>query len=451
MSNYRTSQIRYAVSAALCLVSLTGFWQSSDAAPAASRAEAAMAATQRANDVDLPTLAKRGTGVLGALNAKAMNAPEMSFALPDGRVVTALRQRTAENTARGSKSWVGTFTDQPGSMVSLTTYKGVTTGSISYGNETWELIPSKGGKHLLYRVDDSKLPTAEPEVLQQATDLELLTSGSSDTSVVTATSTGGYVQDVLIVYTPAAAAQHGQATLETMIQNAVAMANQAYQNSDINITLNLVGLQPIDYAETGNIQTSLNEIRSTTDGKIDTIHKLRDSLGADLVSMISTDSGACGIAGVMTNVSTASSYMGFSVVKSTCLSQHSFAHEIGHNQGNKHDRDNATTTGAYPYSFGFRRCASDGTGFRTVMAYSCTGASRVAWFSNPNVTYNGYATGIAYESDPANSADNSRSMNNTAATVAAFRNGTRRRRRRWLQLHRRHPRVSQPRRPPTTA
>ncbi len=48
MSNYRTSQIRYAVSAALCLVSLTGLWQSSDAAPAASRAEAAMAATQRA-------------------------------------------------------------------------------------------------------------------------------------------------------------------------------------------------------------------------------------------------------------------------------------------------------------------------------------------------------------------------------------------------------------------
>jgi hypothetical protein len=113
--------------------------------------------------------------------------------------------------------------------------------------------------------------------------------------------------------------------------------------------------------------------------------------------------------------------MGFSVVKSTCMSQHSLAHEIGHNQGNKHDRDNATTQGAYPYSYGFRRCLSDGTGFRTVMAYSCTGASRVAWFSNPGVTYNGHATGIAYETDPANSADNARSMNNTAATVAAFR------------------------------
>jgi hypothetical protein len=55
------------------------------------------------------------------------------------------------------------------------------------------------------------------------------------------------------------------------------------------------------------------------------------------------------------------------------------------------------------------------------MAYSCTGANRVAWFSNPSAYYNGYATGIAYESDPTNSADNARSMNNTASTVASFR------------------------------
>jgi hypothetical protein len=55
------------------------------------------------------------------------------------------------------------------------------------------------------------------------------------------------------------------------------------------------------------------------------------------------------------------------------------------------------------------------------MSYSCTGGKRVAWFSNPDVHYNGYATGIAYEANPSQSADNVRSMNNTAATVAAFR------------------------------
>jgi hypothetical protein len=37
------------------------------------------------------------------------------------------------------------------------------------------------------------------------------------------------------------------------------------------------------------------------------------------------------------------------------------------------------------------------------------------------VLFNGWPTGISYEADPANSADNARSMNETADTVAAFR------------------------------
>jgi len=154
---------------------------------------------------------------------------------------------------------------------------------------------------------------------------------------------------------------------------------------------------------------------------MDSVHTLRNTVGADVVTLISQSTNACGMASVMTTVSTDFAPKAFSVVKAGCLSQHSLAHEIGHNMGNKHDRDNASSAGAYPYSYGFRRCVTDGTGFRTVMAYSCSGAPRVAWFSNPNVYYNGYATGIAYESSPATSADNARSMNNAAATVAAFR------------------------------
>ena len=55
------------------------------------------------------------------------------------------------------------------------------------------------------------------------------------------------------------------------------------------------------------------------------------------------------------------------------------------------------------------------------MSYSCTGGTRVAYFSNPNLTLYGYPLGVAYELDPANAADNVRSMNITAATIAALR------------------------------
>lgn len=423
MSSDTTRPIRCAVVTALCLTGFVGF--SSDSVAASPRAEPALKALQRLNDLSLPAVAKAGTGSVGAFNLKAMDAADLSVTLADGRALLAQRQRVAEDKARGRKSWVGTFPDQPGSLAVFSTVKGVTTGFFTYGAETWELMPGKAGTHVLYRVDDSKLPQSEP-VLGVADAVESDSGSTADFGAGAATTdamTGGYVHDLLVVYTPAARAAYGQAALESMIQNAVQAANQAYLNSSIGITLNLVGLQEIAYVESGNMQTSLYDLQGTADGKMDAVHKLRDTVGADVVSLISQDSSSCGIAWAMRGEYAGFAANSFNVVKPSCLSQHSLAHEVGHNQGNMHDRASTTNLGAFAYSYGFRRCMSDGTGFRTVMSYSCTGASRVAWFSNPNAYYNGFATGIAYETDAANSADNARSMNNTADTVAAFRIG----------------------------
>jgi peptidyl-Asp metalloendopeptidase len=386
-----------------------------------SPGQPAMTGLQRAAEASLPAMAAPGTGATGAFNARALDAPTMSISLPDGRVLEAVRQQTTEDPANAKRSWVGTFPDEPGSMVAYSTVRGVTTGFISYGAETWEMLPSRGGKHVLYRVDERKLPTAELEVLPTLhVDHDDTVTASDYGLGMTTAATGGSVIDLLVVYTPKARAAYGQATLESMIENAVAMANQAYLNSKVAVTLRMVGLQEISYVESG-LRSSYDNLRGTNDGKMDSVHTLRNNVGADVVSLISEDTGGCGIAGVMTKVSTAYAPEAFSVVKTSCLSQHSLAHEIGHNMGNRHDRDSTKDTGAYPYSYGFRRCTTDGSGFRTVMAYSCSGGKRVAWFSNPNVYYNGQATGISYESNPSKSADNARSMNNAAATVASFR------------------------------
>jgi hypothetical protein len=200
----------------------------------------------------------------------------------------------------------------------------------------------------------------------------------------------------------------------------VAAANQAYINSGVHITLNLVGLQEIDYTEGTNLSESLSYLQGKSDGRMDSVHVLRDMLGADVVSLVSEDVG-CGIAYLMSPESSGFASSAFNAVYSGCLSQHSLAHEVGHNQGNMHDRASSSMAGAFAFSYGLRRCTDDGTGFRTVMSYSCIGASRVTQFSNPDVNYNGWPTGISYEADPANSADNARSMNETADTVAAFR------------------------------
>jgi hypothetical protein len=378
-----------------------------------------------APDSELPRHAKSGSGVVGNLDPKALSAKEVSLTLPDGRVITAKVQRNVSDIAKGVQSWVGTFADQPGSMLVLTTFKGSTSGFATYGAETWEIVPSKAGGFLLYSVDEGKFPKTEPTLHGSTTSLDVASSTSSTTGTASMDATGDYVQTVLVVYTPASKARWGQATLESMIQSAVQAANQAYQNSQVGVTLNMVGLQEIQYTETGDIATSAYDLKGTTDGKMDTVHTLRDSAGADMVALISEDSNACGVAFTMRSVSTSHASSAFGVVNSGCLSQHSFAHELGHIQGNQHDRASTSNTGAFAYSYGYRVCdKTDGTGFRDVMSYACNGAPRVTQFSNPSVYYNGYATGIAYETDPANSADTARSMNNTAATVAAFRGTT---------------------------
>ena len=218
----------------------------------AQPAEPAMTGLQRAAEASLPAMAAPGTGATGAFNARALDASTMTISLPDGRVLQAVRQQTTDDRAKGKRSWVGTFVDEPGSMVAFSTVRGVTTGFISYGAETWEMLPTRAGKHVLYRVDERKLPTAELEVLQtQPVDRDLAATVSDYGLGTTTAAAGGSVIDMLVVYTPAARAAYGQATLASMIENAVAMANQAYQNSKVAVTLNMVGLQEISYVEVG--------------------------------------------------------------------------------------------------------------------------------------------------------------------------------------------------------
>jgi peptidyl-Asp metalloendopeptidase len=391
--------------------------------PTADPDQPAFESVARATDDKLPSQAKRGTGIIGALGSTSLDAVSLTFTLPDGRTLRARRQNRVDDRARELKSWVGTFEDQPGSLVVLGTYRGATTGFISYGAELWEVLPAReSGRVILYRFDDSQLPTAEPTLQsrKQARTLPLPSdygTGGPTAEMLEA----GFVHDLLVVYTPASQQRYGRLALESMIQNAVQAANQAYRNSGIAITLNLVGLEEIKYQESGDMKASLKKLEDRRDGELDTVHALRDKVGADMVSLISEDDDSCGIAWSMRGENPAAASTAFSVVQAGCLSNQSLAHEVGHNQGNMHDRDSTTNVGAFAYSYGYRNCTGDAAGFRTVMAYACKGVARVARFSSPSLTFNGQPMGVGYETDPDNSADNVRSMNNAADTVAAFR------------------------------
>jgi peptidyl-Asp metalloendopeptidase len=227
----------------------------------------------------------------------------------------------------------------------------------------------------------------------------------------------GNVIDVMVIYDPVSrAAAGGTAAMQALINLAIDESNVAYQQSQITPRLRLVHQQEIAYTESGSFDTDLNRLTTPNDGIIDTVHALRNTYGADMVSMWINNAEYCGLAWVMTSLSPGFEDSAFSVVNWDCATGlYTFSHELGHNMGCSHDRQNGSM-GLYSYSYGWRFTAG-GTQYRTIMAYAP--GNRIQRFSNPGVLYNGVATGVPV--GQANEANNALTINNSANTVANFR------------------------------
>ncbi len=288
---------------------------------------------------------------------------------------------------------------------------------ISSSDGLYEVRPVSNGKHVVSEINEDKLPPYDDTLL---VDNDIVSTGTLDTSSSSVDSSGNTIVDVLVVYTPAARiAAGGVSGITSNIRLAVDKANQAYLNSGVKIKLNLVGpngdpYEVAGYTETGDSHVDLSRLAGTSDGYMDEVHNLRNTYGADLVNLIGQNIGSvCGTAYLMRSVSLSFASSAFSVVARGCISNHSFAHELGHNMGAAHDVANASSAGAYPYSYGWRWAGSSGAVFRSIMSYSP--GTRINYFSNPAVLYDGIPTGV-------NEANNSLTLNNTAPTVSQFRN-----------------------------
>lgn len=370
-------------------------------------------AVQKARKVK-PTHARHAS-----VNFKALDAETLELNLFDDEILTAKRLRTVQNT-QGASVWVGRIEDREDSEVILVAKGQTLMGTVEIGDRSFEIVYVKGQTHAVREVDPKALPARyEPEELEHPSEADLA-AGADATASQTANDTiTGQVIDLMAVYTSRARANAGGvAGIEGRIVNAVTKANEAYINSKIPMRLNLVSMVETNYVESGSMSTDKSRLQSQTDGFMDEIHALRDQAGADQVILINANYDVCGVASVMTTVSTSFASAAFSAVHDdsiyNCLgSNNTLAHELGHNQGNMHDLANSSFPGAYPDSYGYRVCGV----FRDIMSYSCQGEIRIPYFSSsdPSLTYAGQPIGVA------GSADTARSMTATAPTVAAFR------------------------------
>jgi hypothetical protein len=370
----------------------------------------------------LPKKAVKGKNRSVNVHTDLLWSDSLTLNLFNDVVVTAVRDRLIDKV-KGHTTWIGHVEGEQDSEVFLTVRGKTMSGNVQIGDKTYEIEFKGNNKHDITQVDPDKNPkhshSKQPE--------DFLAAGGEIDSTMTLTApttsnpAAGTIIDVLVVYTARAKNNaSGQAGIEAKISNAVAMANQAYINSKIDMQINLIAMKETNYVETGNMSTSLSDLTGTSDGKMDEVHTWRNQYGADQVALVSADANYCGIGYMMTGswISSAFASYAFSVVHDdsayACLSNQTLAHEMGHNQGDQHNKeDSSGTAGAYSYSYGYRLCQTGG--FRTVMSYNCTGGARVSYFSNPNVMLS------TTEVTGSSTANNALSMNNTKGIVAAFR------------------------------
>jgi len=95
------------------------------------------------------------------------------------------------------------------------------------------------------------------------------------------------------------------------------------------------------------------------------VNQRRDKAGADLAALIVDQADYCGLAdAIMADASTA-----FAVIYHDCATgYYSFAHELGHLMGARHDEQNDPSV---PFSYGHGYRHDLAPSWRTIMAYDC--------------------------------------------------------------------------------
>lgn len=230
---------------------------------------------------------------------------------------------------------------------------------------------------------------------------------------------------LMIVYTPAAAvwSNENETNINNTISLLMAKAQLALDNSNALISIKLVFSAQVNYTELNN-NSDLYNLTLKGDGFLEEIHNWRDAYCADIVVLLENIEFTGGIAWQLNSTLGLPDYA-FSLSRVQQVSwSYATIHEIAHNFGCSHHKlqNVEPGPGLFSFSAGYRWTGYSNVKYCSVMTYEDgkyfadgIGATRVPFFSSPDIQYQGVPIG-----DPI-AADNARTLRQTKNVVASYR------------------------------
>src|ERR1044072_7367699 len=296
--------------------------------------------------------------------------------------------------------WSGTVADTKGvaledaENVALIVREDRISGTATIGGQTYSIRPLGGGLHAIARIDYARLPP-EHESEEPLVPSEDLPSAQDDAPPPPAAVT----LSVGVLVTPEAERlmRQGGATPEEFLDLAVLESNQGFDTSHVPVQFTLAGWRAASYSETPDFASILRALLAPADGSLDDVVPWRSSIHADFVVMIVAANNSCGRAAGFHVPHDAT----YAVVSFSCATgNYSFAHEIGHLIGARHDPDTDAASTPFAWGHGFRYRDQ----WRTIMAYpggSCGSCPRINAWASPDIKWQDVPMGTPELNDDA--------------------------------------------------
>ena len=309
--------------------------------------------------------------------------------------------QTIDGTAPDQLTYSGVIREQPFSTVTITRNGNIFSMDIHAEEGVYQVVHT-GEYHELIQLDLPGMP--------QAADM----AHAAPPGTVQAVGTIYPIDVLVMVSTNASAAAGGFSTVNNLINLAVEETNQGFENSGVNLHVTAV-----EVIETGGEPDSYSEalycMVERDDGCLEEIHAIRDLVYADLVLYVMNNNDSCGASWLNTTFNEYAETTAFGAVNWRCMTgYYGFAKELGHLMGAQtNEEDSGYRPGAYAYSYGYQ---APNNAFRTITAHDCdSSCPRINYWSNPNVSYGGQATGASGE------ADNRLTLNQNAEFISDYR------------------------------